>query len=279
LGIDYLPASGPLPRDLIQDIGGTAPGLGFDPRDLQVELSPVPARVVPATVARELPRGVVDLIHGHRERIRVLVAIDDPDYRPDLLNLPETDLDLVAELDRRGQSAASAYLAWRVQWQTLYESLDGDGLSEAQAPALPNQEAAFLANLVASNNLLGLVQRRAATLPPDSPLPAPYGDWKASLTPCKTSAPEVPAAEGDGLYARRAQLKAEIAALEDELELNFDLLNALGDYQTLQRQHLDSITVSFSTLAGGVPGDGSGATLTRWSNSAVFLPKVANPNP
>jgi hypothetical protein len=277
LGIDYLPAAGPFPRDLVQDMGGASPRLGFAPEDLQVELAPVPARTVPATLAQELPRGLVDLTHGLQERIRVLVAVDDPDYRPDLLNLPEADLELVAELDRRGQAATTAYLAWRAQWQVLYAGQDGAGLTQAQAPALPDPEPDFLANLVAVRNLQALIAQRAASLPEGGSLPEPYATWVAKLAEGAPQPPVVPAAAGDGLHARRTRLKAEIAALEDDLDANFDLLNAIGDYQTLQRQHLDSITVSFSNLAGGVPGDGSGSALSRWVNYAVFRPETKAP--
>jgi hypothetical protein len=37
--------------------------------------------------------------------------------------------------------------------------------------------------------------------------------------------------------------------------------------------------VSFSTLAGGVPGDGLGSQLVRWTAKANFVPKPPPENP
>ena len=57
------------------------------------------------------------------------------------------------------------------------------------------------------------------------------------------------------------------------------LLEEVGDFLGLQRQQLDALTVSFSTLAGGVPGDGLGSQLVRWTAKANFVPKPPTENP
>jgi hypothetical protein len=267
LGLDYLPASGPFPRGLVLDLGGERPSLDFAPLDLQVELMPVPAKVVPATVARELPRGVVDLVHRQHDRIRLLAAVDDPDYRPDLMNLPRIDADLEADLYWEGKDAFAAYAAWKTQWQVLFNGLDADGLVRAQAPDMVAEPP--LGDAVLSD----LVQARRDALPdPEAELPQPYRnhDEEPNDPPAGYVAPSFAGSETDGLYRRRDDLKQQIADLEDELEDNFALIGALGDYLVLQRQQLDALTVSFSVLAGGTPGDGSGLNLMRWSGSVRF---------
>jgi hypothetical protein len=273
LGIDYLPAAGPLPRALLEDLGGEAPSLAFDPRDLQVDLMPVPARTVGAVVARELPRGTVSLAHGRQDRIRILVAVDDPQYRPDLMNLPRIDAELEADLYWRGKTAFEAHAAWVDQWRVLYQGLDADGLTRAQAPALPDPPT--LADAV----LEGLVQARRAALPEGAPLPQPYAGHAAGPNPPPTGyqPPNLTEGEGDGLYAQREALKDAIAALEDELEESFDLLQALNDYIGLQRQQLDAIGVSFTALAGGTVGDGSGLDLLRRAGTVRFIPDGTPP--
>ena len=281
LGLDYLPAAGPLPASLVTDLASAEPGLAFEGDVLQVELMPAPASTIPALLQRELPRGVVDLVHGRQDRIRILAAIADPDYRPDLMDLPRIDQALAEEMYRRGRAARAAHKNWLETWQALYAGLDADGLEAAGAPPLadPSEPQAAPPGAVAEPpspeaRFQGLVDQRSAKLG-DSPLPEPYASLDGAPPPQPPGLPEpvtMPAATGDGLHRRREQLRAEIDALEEGLEVNFNLLGELGDYLKLQRQQLDAITVSFSALAGGVPGDGSGLKLVRWSNAAQFLP-------
>jgi hypothetical protein len=269
LGLDYLPAAGPFPSSLVLDLAGEGPGLDFSPLDLQVELMAVPATVVPATIARELPRGVVDLVHLQHDRIRLLAAVDDPDYRPDLMNLPQIDTELEADLYWRGKDAFDAFAAWKTQWQVLFNGLDDDGRTRAQAPDMvpaPSLAEPVLDDLVQA--------RRDALGDTGAALPQPYRGHEESPNPPPTDyvAPGFTDSESDGLYARRDDIKQDIADLEDELEDNFALIGALSDYLVLQRQQLDALTVSFSVLAGGTPGDGSGLNLMRWTDSVRFEP-------
>ncbi len=272
-GLDFLPAAGPLPAELLRDVGGEAPALAFAPQDLQVELLPVPADTVWAVVERELPRGVVDLARGRGDRIRLLLAVDDPDYRPNLMDLPQPDLALESELLQRGQAAIQAWQDWKAQWLVLFNGLTAEQGKGVLAPGLPANEGAFLSGLSARAGIDQIVAQREAGLPTGAALPHPYSDWKAhprlgfqNVELLVTSAP--------GLHKQRLDLETGIDALEGELEENFQLLNELNDFLGLQRQHLDAITVSFSTLAGGVPGDGSGMNLIRWSKYAEFQPTI-----
>ena len=288
LGLDYLPAAGPLPASLVTDLASAEPGLDFEGGALQVELMPAPASTVPALLDRELTRGVVDLVHGRQDRIRVLAAIADPDYRPDLMDLPRIDQALAEEMYRRGRAARAAHAAWLEAWQALFAGLGADGLEQAGAPALvdPGDPASAPAGAVAEPpspeaRFQGLVDQRRAALG-DAPLPEPYAshDRAPPAPPAGLADPvAMPEAPGDGLHRQRELLRAEIDALEEELEENFNLLGELGDYLKLQRQQLDAITVSFSALAGGVPGDGSGLKLVRWSNFADFVPNLSSTEP
>lgn len=273
IGLDFLPATGPLPAELLRDVGGETPSPAFAPRDLQIDMIPVPADTVPAVVERELPRGWVDLVHGRGDRIRLLVAVDDPDYRPGLMDLPQPDLALESELLQRSQSAIQAWQAWKAQWLALFNGLSADQIKGVRAPDLPANEGAILAGLTARVCVDQVVSTRKAALARNEALPHPYSDWEARPRLGFQNV-ELLVTPTPGLHKQRLDLAAGIDALEGELEENFQLLNELNDFLGLQRQHLDSITVSFSALAGGVPGDGSGMNLIRWSKYAEFQPKL-----
>ena len=266
LGLDYLPAAGPLPAALLRDPAARAPSLAFLPADLQVELAPVPASTVEDVVADELPRGSVDLIHGLGERIRLLLAIPDLDYRRDLFDLPQRDTRLEDELFRRAQTAAGAYEVWKQQWYALFHGLSAAQLKALRAPRLiasPPPDPAQYRNK--------LVSDRAGSLPPEA-LPEPYASHRAEPHPAPDGyggvAPAAP--DGDGLLFQREKLRDDIRHLESALDQSFRLLEEVNDFLGLQRQQFDALTVSFSTLAGGVAGDGLGAQLARWTTKAKF---------
>ncbi len=283
LGLDFLPAAGPLPAELLNieaiiEPGGEAPGLAFAPQDLQVDLIPVPAATVAAVVARELPRGGVDLAHARGDRVRLLLAVDDPDYRPNLLDLPRPDAKLETELLERSKTAISTWNEWKKQWLALYQGLTEQQKRDLAAPALPTKggvsvEGDFISGLTARASIGEIVETREKSLN-GTALPHPYSDWKASPRPAGFQSAELIAGGPNGLYRQRVDLESAIDDLEGELEENYALINALNDFLGLQRQHLDAITVSFSSLAGGVPGDGSGMNLIRWAKYADFQPRL-----
>ena len=270
LGIPYLPAAGPLPQFLVQDPAGNPPRLVFAARDLGIDLIPVPASTVQGIIAEELPRGTIDLIHARHERIRLLLAIPDLEFRHDLLDLPPRDLELERQLFLRYNQAAHDWSDWRSQWQQLFGRLSADALRAAQAPALvaaPLAPDAYRDQLVA--------ERRRALPDDDLPLPEP---WLSHVqAPYRGQAvPPTPDLSSDGLLHQRAALQGQISALEGELAESFALLNEVGDYLGLQRQQLDALTLSFSALAGGVSGDGSGLKLMRWAQSGALTPDLTN---
>lgn len=286
LGLDYLPAAGPLPAALLRDPAGKTPTLAFLPADLQVELAPVPANTIEGVVADELARGTVDLIHGLGERIRLLLAIPDLDYRRDLFDLPQRDTRLEDELFRRAEAATRAYQAWKSQWYALFHGLSAQQLQALRAPLL-------IANAPPDPEQyrMKLVLDRAKTLPPAAPmvlthvaaavgtpnLPEPYASHLAEPHPAPEDYDVVEDTQpGDnGLFRLREDLRADIRHLEAALDKSFRLLDEVNDFLGLQRQQLDALTVSFSALAGGVPGDGLGAKLVRWTTKANFVPKIA----
>ncbi len=266
LGVDYLPAAGPLPPMLLKDAASKTPKLMFQPADLQVELAPVPASTIGAVIDRELPRGSVDLIHGLGDRIRLLLAIPDLDYHPQLLDLPQRDTALEDELFQREMAAAQAWKAWWLQWQLLFGGLNSDQLKLAQAPTLvvrPRDPTLFRNDLVE--------QRRKALGDTTTPLPEPYSSHLLSphAVVDYTSMGD-PIAAAEQLLLQREGIYNDITNLEQDLDESYRLLNELNDYLNLQRQQLDSLTVSFSALAGGVAGDGSGSSMMRWNGAVAF---------
>jgi len=269
-GVDYLPAAGPLPAVLVEGPASKVPKLAFQPADLQVEMTPIPASTVGSVIDRELPRGVIDLVHGLGDRIRLLLAIPDLDYRPNLMDLPQRDTALEDELFHREEAASLAWKEWWRQWQLLFGGLATDGLKMAQASTLvdrPRDAATFRNDLVAQRRL---------TLGDDSlPLPEPYASHLLAPHAVSGSAKvEAPVAPAEQLLQQRGDLRSSIQTLEADLDESYRLLNEMNDYLGLQRQQLDSLTVSFSALAGGVAGDGSGSSMMRWNGSAAFDPNA-----
>lgn len=270
LGVAYLPAAGPLPQFLVQDPAGKPPRLAFAPQDLGVDLIPVPASTVQGIIAEELPRGTIDLIHARHDRLRLLLAIPDLDFRHDLFDLPPRDLELERQLFLRYNSAAHDWSDWRSQWQALFGRLTADSLRAAQAPA------PIVAPLAPDDYRNQLVAERRRALPDESvSLPEPWLSHVNAPYVGNAVAPS-PDLSRDGLLHQREALQQQIRTLEDELAESFALLNEVGDYLGLQRQQLDALTLSFSALAGGISGDGSGLNLMRWAQSAALTPQLAN---
>lgn len=265
LGLDVLPAAvNGFPKSLIKNIATAKPTLGFDARDLRVDLVPVPASTLPAVLEQEQGRGTLDLGARRGDHLRLLLAIPDLDYRIDLLDLPQRDLELERQLFRLGERARRTWIAWRLQWQRinrLAPTLDPD--KEVPAPPLPPAVRD------------GLVTRREKALADKEPLPEPYISHKEhpyGLIPY-TAAPET--LPGESLAEKRKRLTDELNALEDVREQGRKLLAELDAHLQLHRQQLDTLAISFSTLAGGVAGDGSGADLLRWSPNARLQPPTA----
>lgn len=256
--LEFLPAVGQLPRPLLTDFSSVnLPQVAWLPARMQIEMVPVAESVVDATLARELPRGVIDLAGGTSDRLRLMLAVPDVAYRPDLLDLPDADHESENDVYRRGQIA---HAAWESR-QDLYEELFA-GLTEAEGEelAIPDPVAppltpeAFFTELLSRDWIVG---GQGATN-----LPAPYTDTVPPPPSDYTPPAERSTAEA-GKLRELLDLQAEIEQIEqmgDDLD---KLLRGFTDVIHLQRQHLDSLSISFSRLAGGIPGDGTGLGVAR----------------
>jgi hypothetical protein len=312
LGVDFLPAAGQFPEKLIENIPGKQnsstpalwerPRLKFNPDGLQIEIVPVPANSVNGVIKEELNRGVVDLLNGEADRIRLMVAVNPDNYHPRLMDLPEIDQDLIDDLKLRQQHAVDAYEAWGKQYYKIYENLDAVAAFEGSSN-IPTQKTietfsnfyltlAPKASFTLINNdakrkalnipaeidpphsvnkiLNDMVSARRSKLKTGEELPRPYS--------LHDTASEVTTTENlksgtDGLYKKRIEIKEDIEEIEDYILRSNQVIDELRDYLSLQRQQLDSITVSFATLAGGIPGDGTGLKLMRWADGLTFTPK------
>jgi len=276
LDVDYLPSAGPLPDELVTAIAGApkpgakkrqdwlAPKLGFKPDDLQVELVPTPLSDILPTLRREMNRGPLDLVHGLGERLRIMAAIPDATFRPDLLDLPDIDHELITELQQRGDSAYQAYLSWQYLYDNLYLGLSEDDLAALGAPP------AYPVPLTPKALIKALGDDRRARLQPKEQLPPPYYWEQPELADGFPEPGEDQVFSDESLYARDARLQEQIDWLDKELDANDRLLGEFDSFLALQRQQVDSVTVSFANLAGGVPGDGSGLKLAKWTPHTRF---------
>lgn len=304
LGVDFLPAAGRLPDGLITEIAGRQhgdepdrwlpPRLHFSPGDLQLELLPVPANTVDGVLDYENTRGVVDLVHSQQDRIRVMVAVEPDGYHPRLMDLPDIDRALMDELYRRQVAARSTYNAWANQYNELYRDLGGaadedalreflSGVYKAPRPAdaaddLPEELLEDYGFPVAQPQppaVAGHIADLLAEQGGQQPLGRPYSQYGGDNIPpppgdLPAVSPELATDGESGLYRRQYQLQAAIRQQQDDLDGGADLLDEVSDFIGVQRQQLDAVTVSFSALAGGVAGDGSGLSLMRWQGSLQF---------
>jgi hypothetical protein len=104
--------------------------------------------------------------------------------------------------------------------------------------------------------------------------PAFYTGWLLSGAPPSV---EVPAE--DGMVIRYAVGQADMEELDNEIRAIRARLEKTRDYLMLQRQQLDSQTVSLASLAGGVAGDGSGLQVARWLPFTKFTGVQASTPP
>lgn len=266
LGLDMLPAAASqVPWALVKHLAERRPSLGFDARDLRVDVVPVPASTLSAVIDGELERGTVDLMNRRGDHLRFLLAVPDLDYRPDLLDRPQRDLELERQLFRLGGVARMTWLAWRLQWQKinrLSPLMDPDG--EVPPPAVPE---GFRNALVA---------RRRVRLGSGEALPEPYISHHEAPYPLSFVANPPANLAGESMAETRKRLTDALNALERAQLDGKKLLDELDAQLQLQRHQLDTLSISFSTLAGGVAGDGSGAELLRWSSSARLQPSKAS---
>ena len=286
LRLDFLPAAGALPLALLQAADQHRPRLRWLPRHLAVDMVPVPEEAVAELIERELPRRVLDLRRPAGDRIRLLLAVNEPDYRPDLLDFPAIDAVLVQDLYRTHLRAYQAWRDWRIGFDALYAVQAAALLtpSEVRALALPRvwpqpvRPGQFYAELI---------RVEGDKLPPvDGGPPHPYDDGTPEQPPFYTAwldtngePPAVPTPQDDGLVLRYRAAQLDMERLDHRIRALRARLEKHRDYLLLQRQQLDAQTVSLTALGGGVAGDGSGLQMARWLPFTKLRDKPAAAEP
>jgi len=279
LTMHYLPAAGELPRELIRDIASPTPSVGWLPQHVYVDMVAVPEESVNELIRRHLPRRAVDLLQPGGERLRLLVAVNEPDFKPDLMQFPKTDQQLHNDIYRYSQRAHNLWQNWMKIFNDLYYVLEDNLLSPAEIDTLdlpqpighPLLPQIFFQKIIAqARNELG--QSRTDTPYPYNQgipsIPEFYRQWgtQGSLTGIGQTylPPTLPTPSENGLVIRLTIAQHRLEELDNEIRAMRARLEKTRDYLLLQRQQLDNQTVALAALAGGVAGDGSGLQVARW---------------
>lgn len=305
LDIDYLPATGKFPQELISHLAGreaanpllwSRPVLNFKSDGLQIEILPIPDNAAQGILQNELSRGVIDLHSGSRDRFRILVAVNQNDYHPKLMDLPEIDMDLIKDyLAPKQAEAANAYQKWEEVYYELYGGLEEDiqvADVEKKKKTIENFSSIFLTNVTQKAFSKTTIDNKKLLRIPlvHTPKPLPIHESLRLLTRGKSGRPyslitkitasvedsePIPEKEdASGKVHQRIDTRDDMEILEDLILKTNQLIDEVRDYLSLQRQQLDSMTVGFSSIAGGIPGDGAGLKLMRWSDKLVLQNKI-----
>ena len=286
LNLSYLPAAGQLPLEWLQNPASVTPSLLWMPSHLGVDVVPVPEEAVHELIQRHLPRRVIDLRQPAGDKIRLLLAVNEPDYRTDLLDIPPTDAQLESDIYRFFMRAYNAWFKWRTQFDVLYYHSESTMLEAEQIrmldlpapeplPTLP--ETVFKALIARANDELQDPANPGVPYPYSKgvpPLPGFYNSWLVTSEGRRVP-PPLPTPSQDGVVIRYAIGLVELEMIENQIRAMRSRLEKTRDYLLLQRQQLDSQTVALASLAGGVAGDGSGLQVARWLPSANLKPKWA----
>lgn len=281
------------------------PELKFKPDGLQIEIVPIPENTVQGILQNELNRGVIDLHQGSVDRFRIMVAVYQNDYHPKLMDLPEIDIQLINNyLIPKQNEAVIAHENWEKAYMGLYGGLkndiklsDAEDNKEEKKKTLENFASIYFTD-ISKNSFSGISDEHKTLLRiPKNAAPEPSLIHEAlrSLAKDKVSRPytlveqiikdnELPTGNAldsvvdvIGKISERLDTQEDIEMLEALLLKTNQLIDEVRDYLSLQRQQLDSITVGFSSIAGGVPGDGTGLKLMRWSEKLTLTNKLIAP--
>ncbi|OZG70292.1 hypothetical protein BTA51_26590 [Hahella sp. CCB-MM4] len=289
LKLDFLPAAGQLPLKWLQQPDSVTPNIPWFPSHLSIDMVPVPTDTVRDLVARHLPRRVIDLRQPAGDRIRLLLAIDESNFRPDLLNIPPIDAKLASDIYRFYMRAYNAWRRWRIQFDYLYyvlpsgeaplpapntevehAVLDPEQFKQMDLPkpALPPLTPTDLFNNVRSRALEELLGPGDTIAPYPYSLSNPeapefYTGWLVNVDGTLVP-PPIPTPEQDGLVIQYAVALVDLEEIENQIRAIRTRLEKTRDLVLLERQQLDTQTVSLASLAGGVAGDGNGLQVARW---------------
>jgi hypothetical protein len=276
LHLDFLPAAGQLPLEWLQNPASTTPSLLWLPQHLGIDMVPVPEEAVLELINRHIARRVIDLRQPAGNTVRLLLAVNEPDYRGDLLDIPPTDAQLESDIFRFYMRAYEAWRKWHEQFNQLYYLVPAEDqplhtvLDAAQFKQLglptPEQPPVTPGTFFAA-----VISRADAELDPENDTipypfnkgvpvnPAFYTQWLVAGAP-----PAVPTPSEDGLVIRYAVGLVELEAIENQIRAIRSRVEKSRDLLLLMRQQLDSQTVALAALAGGVAGDGGGLQVARW---------------
>ena len=258
LQLDYLPSAGELPLALLSDFTGVAiPKLAWLPELARLELVPVPESGIDSAIQRESARGVASLAGSSSIHWRLLLSIPEAAYRADLLDLPEADHESENDVYRQGAYAHAAWESHHLLYQTLFGGLSAEERERLAAPEPPHAPvlpSSFFEQLLGHDWGVG---EQGATH-----LPAPYRAVPPS-PPSGYSPPSPLEEPATGLLREMLDLEAEIERVQAMGEALDKLLSGFRDMGQLQRQHFDQMSVFFTRLASGLPGDGSGLGIAR----------------
>lgn len=276
--LDFLPAAGELPKELLSNIASTSPSVSWFPPHVGIDMVAVPEESVNDIIERHLPRRVVDLRQAAGDRLRLLLAVNEPDYKPTLLDYPATDSQLHSDIYFYFQRAHQVWQQWLRQFNYLYFLREEDVLDAAQLRALALPEPIAPPQLP-QNFFQQVIDESLLEVGPDSSNQPqyPYNNGIPGFPDFyRRWGREVPADSGvflppvdedpieDGLVIQYTVAQVELEALDNEIRDIRGRLEKTRDFLLLQRQQLDNQTVSLAALAGGVAGDGSGLQVARW---------------
>lgn len=287
LGLRHLPAAGQLPVSWLKGPDAKNPVLIGLPSHIGLDMIPVPEDRIPDLIRRHLPARPVDLDQSQGERLRLLLALDPADYRPDLLDIPPTGKRLEADLFRYQMRAHKAWMNWKHQFYTLYHIVPSHEPSVAETEeqraleriihdperlgdlGLPKAEDN---PMTADQFFSGLKEQHGGT--PDNPVypydmaepepPEDYTKWLERLNDGNNQAPQPNEPMEDGLVVRYAALLVNIEEVRNQIRNLTSRGGRMRDFLLLQRQQLDAQSASLSALARGL-ASGSNNTKSKGS--------------
>ncbi len=275
LALDHLPAAGQLPVSWLVRPETTGVQLIGLPRHIALDMIPVSEDRIPDLIQRHLPSRPVSLGSASGERLRLLLAVNPSDYRPDLLDIPPTDQRLDEDLYRYQMRAHLAWMRWKSQFYRLYHIVPSHGPSVGRTEeerrleqiihdpdrlgdlGLPTAEPHPITPDRFFTELRGSSGSSSETpvYPYNQPQPQPpqdYRAWLAGQADDASQSPDADEPDADGLVVRYAALLVDIEETRNQIRDLTSRGGRLRDFLLLQRQQLDVQSASLSALAHGI---------------------------
>ena len=152
----YLPGACELPLVMLKAPASFAPSCPFLPTSLTVYLQAIPASQAQNLLADALGRPAVDLQTADGSAVTLSLAIPDSAWTPTLLDQPQADPILPADLHLTYAAARAAQIRCREDWIALYGGINAAEQTSPQALAFLNgadAAAQILAYLLSSGKL------------------------------------------------------------------------------------------------------------------------------